>query len=83
MFLLSPFLNKEDTKKTYTNMFCISPFLRFLSPFNFCSSNLIFLSKVDKRVAIPGKYVNEIHGDKYTEDEDVDSDYERSIIVKI
>lgn len=42
-----------------------------------------FLSKVDKRVAIPGKYVNEIHGDKYTEDEDVDSDYERSIIVKI
>lgn len=42
-----------------------------------------FLSRTDKRIAIPGKYVNEIHGNKYSESDIIDNAYESSIIKKI
>ena len=36
--------------------------------------------KTDKRVAVKGKYVNEIKGDKYTESEFEDESYNKSIV---
>ena len=40
---ISPFLNKEDTKKTYTNIFCISPFFSSCSLESFIASKSIIL----------------------------------------